>query len=137
VRNPDGRVRRWVTKTKTELDVSGSWLAPGAIVDTATETRRRLWETPVSRVWNALKEAERERAHLTQRNGIENPDKPSERESPSAGKASVRRVVFSCLFTAGTRKSSRSTKRPRHLKSKRTGLCCGWRQGSSVANGCS
>ena len=35
----------------------------------------------MSRVWNALKEAERERAHVTQRNGIENPDKPCEKPS--------------------------------------------------------
>jgi hypothetical protein len=35
----------------------------------------------VSRVWNALKEAERERAHVTQRNGIEGPDKPCEKPS--------------------------------------------------------
>ncbi len=34
----------------------------------------------MSRVWNALKEAERERAHVTtQRNGIESPDKPCEK----------------------------------------------------------
>jgi hypothetical protein len=39
----------------------------------------------VSRVWNSLNEAERERVHVTQRNGIEFPgkpcEKPSERES--------------------------------------------------------
>ena len=33
----------------------------------------------MSRVWNTLKEAERERAHVTQRHGIESPDKPSEK----------------------------------------------------------
>jgi hypothetical protein len=35
----------------------------------------------VSRVWNALKEAERERAHVTQRNSIQSPDKPCENSS--------------------------------------------------------
>ena len=39
----------------------------------------------MSRVWNALKEAERERAHVTQRKGIDSSDnpceKPSERDS--------------------------------------------------------
>jgi hypothetical protein len=35
----------------------------------------------VSRVWNALKEAERERARITQRNGIEISDKPCEEPS--------------------------------------------------------
>jgi hypothetical protein len=35
----------------------------------------------VSRVWNALKEAERARAHVTQRNAIQNPDKPFEKPS--------------------------------------------------------
>jgi len=50
----------------------------------------------VSRVWNALKEAERERSHVTQRNGIESPDKPSERESPERreGQRPVRRVLL-------------------------------------------
>ncbi len=91
-------MRRWVTKTKTELNVSGSWLAPRAIVDTATETGRRLGETPVSRVWNALKEAERERGHATQRNAIQSPDKPceksSEQDSPERreGQRPARRV---------------------------------------------
>ncbi len=35
----------------------------------------------MSRVWNALKEAERERVHVTQRNGIESRDKPCEQPS--------------------------------------------------------
>ncbi len=35
----------------------------------------------MSRVWNALKEAERERAHVTQRNAIQNPDKTCEKTS--------------------------------------------------------
>ncbi len=35
----------------------------------------------MSRVWNALKEAERERAHVTQRNGIQSPDKPCQKPS--------------------------------------------------------
>jgi hypothetical protein len=35
----------------------------------------------VSRVWNALKEAERERAHVIRRNGIDSPDKPCEKLS--------------------------------------------------------
>jgi hypothetical protein len=35
----------------------------------------------VSRVWNALKEAERERAHVTQRSAIQSPDKPCEKSS--------------------------------------------------------
>ena len=50
----------------------------------------------MSRVWNALKEAERERSHVTQRNGIESPDKPSERESPERreGQRPVRRVLL-------------------------------------------
>jgi hypothetical protein len=62
-------------------EVSSPWLAPKAIVDTATETHRRLGETPVSRIWNALKEAERGRAHVTQRNGIASPDEPCEKPS--------------------------------------------------------
>jgi hypothetical protein len=37
----------------------------------------------VSRVWNALKEAERERAHVTQRNAVQSPDKPCEKPSDS------------------------------------------------------
>ena len=50
----------------------------------------------MSRVWNALKEAERERSLVTQRNGIESPDKPSERESPERreGQRPVRRVLL-------------------------------------------
>jgi hypothetical protein len=50
----------------------------------------------VSRVWNALKEAERVRSHVTQRNGIESPDKPSESESPErqAGQRPTRRVLL-------------------------------------------
>jgi len=35
----------------------------------------------VSRIWNALKEAERERAHVSPRNTIQNPDKPCEKSS--------------------------------------------------------
>jgi hypothetical protein len=35
----------------------------------------------VSRVWNALKEAERERAHETQRDAVQRPDKPCEKSS--------------------------------------------------------
>jgi hypothetical protein len=35
----------------------------------------------VSRVWNALKEAERERARVTQRNATQNPEKTSEKPS--------------------------------------------------------
>jgi len=35
----------------------------------------------VSRVWNALKEAERERADVAQRNGVDSPDKPCEKSS--------------------------------------------------------
>lgn len=52
----------------------------------------------MSRVWNALKEAERERAHVTQRNAIQSPDKPreksSEKDSPERreGQRPARRV---------------------------------------------
>ena len=35
----------------------------------------------MSRVWNALKEAERERADVAQRNGVDSPDKPCEKSS--------------------------------------------------------
>ena len=35
----------------------------------------------MSRVWNAVKEAERERTHETQRNGVDSPDKPCEKPS--------------------------------------------------------
>ena len=35
----------------------------------------------MSRVWNALKEAERERAHVTQRKGIDSSDNPCEKPS--------------------------------------------------------
>jgi hypothetical protein len=50
-----------------------------------------LGETPVSRIWNALKEAERERAHATERNSLENPDEPRE-ESSSECREGQRRV---------------------------------------------
>jgi hypothetical protein len=52
----------------------------------------------VSRVWNALKQAERERAHVTQRNAIQSPDKPCEKffekDSPERreGQRPARRV---------------------------------------------
>ena len=44
----------------------------------------------MSRIWNALKEAERERAHVSPRNTIQNPDKPCEKSSE--GNSPERRV---------------------------------------------
>jgi hypothetical protein len=91
----------------------------------------------VSRVWNALKEAERERAHVTQQNPDKPCEKPSERDFIERREGPHRAQRVPLLVYGWAQKSSRSTKRPRHLKSTRTGLCCGWRPGSRAANGCS